>query len=234
MIRLVDPQARFTVTGVSGAGLLGPVVRLAERSGDGSRLISTELPERVIAVSFSLKTGHSISVDTMSILDDAERALSGIFAKPGLHELRFPHQNGYFLATAGEVQVTGRWGHYLKGVIEFLCPSPFLYGEQRTIETSGGTVTVGSNYIVEPVILWRTSNTHGAPHIEVDGQRLTIDTQVGGGQQIRIDTSRMETRIGGVLNVEHIRGTYPRIFDGSTITTSPGGTLSIQYQERWV
>jgi hypothetical protein len=93
---------------------------------------------------------------------------------------------------------------------------------------------VGSNYFVDPVIVWETSTTHGAPHIEVDGQRLTVDTQVSAGQQIRIDSARKETRVGGVLNVENIHGTYPRLFDGSTITTSPGGNLQVQYQARWI
>ena len=122
-----------------------------------------------------------------------------------------------------------------QGALEFTCPQPFLYVDQEhTVSPSGGTVAIESNHYVEPVILWETSSTVGAAWIEVDGERLTIDTQISGGQQIRIDSARKETRVGGVLNVENIHGTYPQVRDGSTVETSPGGSLSFTYQERWI
>lgn len=140
------------------------------------------------------------------------------------------------MAEAGAISVAGRWEHFLKGTIEFVCPSPFLHGSTRTVgRGSVNRVEVNSNYFVEPVILWRTRIGYGAPHIEVDGKRLTIDTQVGEGQQIRIDSARKEVRIGGVLEVEHIHGTFPQLFNGSEVTIVPGGTdISFQYQERWI
>lgn len=226
---------QFTVSRVEGAGLHGMSVQTAERpGGDGSRLIDSHLSERVIQVQFTLETGLQMSHESMVALDEAERALHGLLYRSGLSELRFPHQGGYFLAKPGGISVDARWEHLLKGTLEFVCPAPFLYGVERTVSPSGGRVQVESNYFVEPVILWTTSASSGAPRIEVDGKRLTIDTQVSAGQQIRIDSARKETRVGGVLNVENIHGIYPQVYDGSTITTSPGGTVQIQYQERWI
>src|SRR5699024_9008847 len=129
-------------------------------------------------------------------------------------ELVVDHRDGYFLATAGRVSVDVRYEHFLKGTLEFVCPSPFLYGSDRTaVRGSGNRVPVESNYFVEPTILWTPRITYGAPHIEVDGKRLTIDTQVSANQQIRIDSARKEVRIDGVLEVEHIRGVFPQLYD---------------------
>jgi hypothetical protein len=226
---------RFTVLEVAGAGVLGRYVHTVNNlGGDGARRLDAHLLERRIYVHYKLETLSPINHDSLVLQAEAEALINRVLHGHGLAELRVSFRDGYFVAEPDEVAVHRQLAHYQSGTITFVCPSPFLWGEFRTVEPSGGRVQVESNYFVEPVIVWTTDTTHGAPHIEVDGTRLTVDTQVSGGQQIRIDSARKETRVGGVLNVENIHGVYPRLFDGSTLTTSPGGDVTVQYQARWI
>lgn len=225
----------FGITGIDGEGLLGADLQTGARPGsDGDRLIDRNLPSRLITVSYKLQVASAISHDALTEQARAERLMNGLLNRPGLAQLEFSHQDGYFNAALDHVAKGTRWAHLHTGTLVFYCPQPFLYGPNRTTTPSSGTVSIESNHYVEPVILWETSSQVGAAWIEVDGHRLTIDTGISSGQQIRIDCARKETRVGGALNVENIHGVYPRVFDGSTVETSPGGSLSFQYRERWI
>lgn len=226
----------FAVVSIDGDGVHGAVNRTVTLHGsDGDRRVDTAIPARTIGIGYRMDTGRQISHDALKVLTEAEQTLNQILHRPGKPaRLVLSHRDGHFLAQPGQVGRANHWAHYSTGVIEMQCHTPFLYGVQRTVSPSGGTVTIRSNYFVEPVILWTTSTAVGAAWIEVDGQRLTIDTGISAGQQVRIDSTRKETRVGGVLDVENVKGVYPRMYDGSTITTSPGGTLNITYTERWI
>lgn len=225
----------FGITGIEGEGLLGADLQTGSRPGsDGSRLIDSNLPSRMIAVHYRLKVAGDISHDALTEQATAEQVMNRLLHRPGLSELVFSHRDGYFMAALSGMGKTANYAHMHTGTIEFYCPRPFLYGDEVTTTPSGGSVSVNSNYYVEPVIIWELSEDVGAAWIEVDGQRLTIDTGISAGQQVNIDCARKETRIGGILNVENIHGTYPRLFDGSSVSTSPGGEITFSYRERWI
>lgn len=234
---LADEGVDFGVMDTEGEGLIGAVVRGSDRPGSpGRRWVDTQLPDRLITVHYSLSVASEASHDALEDRLRIEGLLNGL-----LHtgrapaRLEFSHLPGYFLARLVDAPKAVRYAHILQGSLIFECPQPFRYVDQEhTTSPSGGTVAIESNHYVEPVILWETSSTVGAAWIEIDGERLTIDTQTSGGQQIRIDCARKETRVGGVLNVENIHGTYPQVRDGSVVSTSPGGEMSFTYQERWI
>jgi len=233
---LADEGVLFNIRSITGDGLLGAAPVLVDRDGaDGARLNSSHLPSRSVVVEFDIATGGTVDHDALVVQAAVERIVNGVLHRPGLAELRLSYRDGYFLATAGDVPDVSKLMNAQSGSIEFVCPSPFLYGwDEVTSPFENGVVRVHTNYFVEPVIVWTLSAAHGAPFIEVDGRRLTVDTQVSSGQQVRIDCARKEVRVGGVLNVENIDGVFPQLRDGSTIVTSPGGSVEIQYQERWI
>lgn len=223
----------FGITGIDGEGLSGMDLQIAPRPGaDGDRLIDQNVPSRRIVVDYTLTVAAGISHEALVSQGQADRLLNRLLIRPGLARLEFSHQQGYFNATLEQLSKPARWAHFYQGQIVFYCPQPFLHGSNRRVSPSSGTVSIDSNHYVEPVILWTTSSAVSAAWIEVDGHRLTIDTGISSGQQIRIDCARKETRVGGVLNVENIHGVYPKFYDGSTVETSPGGSLEMRFQER--
>lgn len=225
----------FGVMDIEGEGLLGSENQSDDRPGtDGHRLVDSNLPARTIIVSYSLQVASEASHEALTDRLAIERLLNGLLHRPGLSRLEFSHMDGYFMARLSALPKATRYAHMFQGAIEFYAPQPFLYGPEHTTEPNGGVLTVETNHHVEPVILWETDQQVGAVWIEVDGKRLTIDTQISAGQQIRIDCARKETRVGGVLNVVNIHGEYPKVRDGSVVTTSPGGDMSFTYQERWI
>lgn len=222
-----DAGYLFTIEGISGRDPVEAEQQTAARPGsDGVRLIAETLPDREVKVDYSL-----VADDEQS-RRDAGRLLGRLIGR-GVQRVEFSDQDGHYNGTTRNVEGE-QWPRFGRGELITFCPQPFLYGDEVTVSPSNGTVSIDSNHYVEPVILWTTSSAVGAAWIEVDGHRLTIDTGISSGQQIRIDCARKETRVGGVLNVENIHGVYPRVYDGSTVETSPGGSLEMTYRERWI
>lgn len=235
---LADEGYEFTVNALSGDRLLGSTLDIASQPGrDGDRLIDKTLPSRSITVTYTLKVANEASAEALERHADAEQLLAGLLHRPGLADLEMSHRDGYFRAEFEGASKSADYAHFHQGTLTFVCPKPFLYGSFLVTTIAGGLVAVDSNYYVEPVIIWTTNQSVGAAWIEVDGERLTIDTGISSGQQIRIDSQRMETRIGGVLNVENVGlpgEPYPVIRNGSTVTRSPGGTIEFRYRARHV
>ncbi|WP_162320391.1 distal tail protein Dit [Nesterenkonia haasae] len=235
---LADEGYEFSVNGITGDRLLGSSLEVAGQPGrDGDRLIDKNLPSRTITVTYTLQVDKEASHEALEKHAEAEQILAGLLHRPGLAELEMSHRDGYFRAEFEGASKSSDYAHMHQGTLTFFCPQPFLYGSSLTTTIAGGLVAVDSNYYVEPVIIWTTNQSVGAAWIEVDGERLTIDTGISSGQQIRIDSQRMETRIGGVLNVENIGlpgEPYPVIRDGSSITRSPGGSIEFRYQARHI
>lgn len=224
---MADEGHRLVLKTPTGRDPLDKEIQSKGRPGSsGERLTDVSLPSRTIGVEFNL-----ISSDRAERLK-AGRLLGRLMGH-GLREVEFDDDDGnYYLGVVSNNE-GDQWLRFGRGELRIFCPQPFLYGDEETTTPAGGVLLVESNYYVEPVILWRVDDQVGAAWIEVDGYRLTIDTGMSEDQQISIDCARKETRIGGVLNVENIRGVYPRVFDGSTIETSPGGTINMTYQARW-
>ncbi len=216
------------ITNVAGRDPVEEEIESDGRPGaDGVRLVDHYLPAREVAVSYRLEFTDSA---------DQQRAarLLGKLIGYGVQRCEFSDQDGHYQALVRHrPDDRSRTPRSVRGELLLYCPQPFLYGEERTTSPAGGVVEVETNRYVEPVILWTLDADVGAAWVEVDGERLTIDTGISSGQQIRIDCSRQETRVGGVLNVENINGVYPQMRDGSTIETSPGGSLSITYEARY-
>lgn len=231
-----DAGHELIIQNILGRDPVEEVIQSEERPGaPGDRFIESRLPSRQITIPYGL---YSDGWDNMNEGSAARREagrMMGRIVSRGLQRLEFDDQDGgYYMAKATNAEGDSFMPYLGRGTLTFYCPQPFLYGPEHTTSPSGGQLSIESNYHVEPVILWTTDQQVGAAWIEVDGKRLTIDTQISAGQQIRIDCARKETRVGGVLNVENIHGTYPQVRDGSTVETSPGGSLSFTYQERWI
>lgn len=226
----------FRVMDTDGEGLIGSKLKIEDRPGsDGNRLVEDDLPSRPITVSYSVRVAPEASHDALTQRLSVEQKLNGLIHRPGLSRLEFSHLDGYFMAKLSEAPRPLRLANLLQGSLVFHCPRPFRYVDQEHSATpANGQLSIASNTYVKPTIIWTTGAAVGAAWIEVDGNRLTIDTGISEGQQIRIDCERKETWVGGILEVENIHGTYPKVWDGSKVTTSPGGELSFNYDERWI
>ncbi|WP_258933192.1 hypothetical protein [Nesterenkonia pannonica] len=232
---MADEGAEFTVNGISGDGLLGSELGIRDAPGrDGDVLIERTLPSRTVTVAYTLKVAKEASHAALTEHRRVESVLNGLMSRRGLVELELSHLDGYFMAAEGGLSKSSDYAHMHQGTMTFYCPKPFLYGSTVTTTIAGGLISVGTNHFVQPVIVWTTSSTVGSAWIEVDGVRLRVDRQISEGQQIRIDCERMETRVGGVLNVEDIKGSYPQVRDGSSVSRHPGGPIEFRYQERWI
>lgn len=204
-------------------------VQTTDRPGaPGVRYIESQPPSREITIPYGLYS------DDSETRRNAGRLMGRLMGR-GLQQVEFSDQDGgYYVAKVSNSEGDSSMPYLGAGTLTFFCPQPFLYGPEHTTEPVSGVLTIETNHYVEPVILWTTDQQVGAAWIEVDGKRLTIDTQISAGQQIRIDCARKETRVGGVLNVVNIHGEYPQVRDGSMVTSSPGGDMSFTYQERWI
>lgn len=231
-----DAGHELIIQNILGRDPVEEVIQSEERpGGEGERFIESRLPSRQITIPYGLYSDNWEDMREGSAARRSAGRMMGRIVSRGLQRLEFDDQDGgYYVAKATNTEGDSFMPYLGRGTLTFYCPQPFLYGEEVTVSPSSGTVSIDSNHYVEPVILWTTSSSVGAAWIEVDGHRLTIDTGISSGQQIRIDCARKETRVGGVLNVENIHGVYPRVYDGSTVETSPGGEISFSYRERWI
>lgn len=225
---MADEGHSLLLSNIGGRDPLRKEIQSASRPGaSGSRFISATLPAREISVKYTLIS------NSRSAREAAGRLLGRLLGF-GLERCEFTDQDGYYMAVASNEEAADQRPTYGDGTIRLWCPQPFLYGDETSSTPSGGLLLVNTNYFVEPEIRWTLSDSVGAAWVEVDGQRLTVDTGISEGQQVRIDCARKEVRVGGVLNVENISGVFPRVRDGSTVTTSPGGSLTFNYQERQI
>ncbi|MBP2317407.1 distal tail protein Dit [Nesterenkonia lacusekhoensis] len=232
---LEDEGFRFGVRNIEGEGLIARDPHTVDLPGDGSRWVDTRVGPRQITIEYQAQAGKSPGHDAMEEQARLEEVLQGVLFSDAPRPLRFSHQHGLFRGTLQALGKTQNHAHMHVGTMTFLCPDPFRYGDQETLEPDAeGVVNVLTNYYVEPVLTWETTEAVGSAWVAVDGRRLTIDTAVSAGQQIRVDARRMETRVGGVLNVEDVRGRYPRLRPGSVLTTNTGGTISVSYERRWL
>lgn len=226
---------RFGVRNISGEGLISRNPHAVDLPGDGSRWVDTRVPARQVSVEYQAQAGRRPGHDAMEDQARLEEVLQGVLFSDQPRPLRFSHQQGLFRGTLQELSKTQNHAHMHVGTMTFLVPDPFRYGDQETVEPDAdGVVDVQTNYFVEPVLTWETTETVGSAWVAVDGRRLTIDTGVSAGQQIQVNAARMETRVGGVLNVENVRGHYPRLRPGSVLTTNTGGTISVSYTRCWL
>lgn len=219
----------FIIKNILGRDPVEASIQTTDRPGAaGERLIDSQPPAREITVPYGLFS------DDSEHRREAGRLLARIMGR-GLQRIEFSDQGGsYYMATVRNVEGESAMPYLGHGELVLHCPNPYLLGQERTVSPSSGQLSVATNRFVEPVILWTTDQQVGAAWIEVDGERLTIDTGISEGRQIRIDCARKEVRVGGVLNVENVHGVFPQVADGSTVATSPGGELSFTYQERWL
>lgn len=178
--RLSSLGARFRVLYVEGAGLHGAEVTTERQPGlDGSRLVDSYLPERVVTVGFAMRSAVEVGSAASESQSDAERELNGIMAGRGLAQLELSHIVGWhFMAKAGGVRVSTRAAHYMEGELSFVCPSPFL---RETAPTEvgfnfGGTYTLDrGNTAAYPTARWTTHAIHTSYTVSLAGVSVTID-----------------------------------------------------------
>lgn len=198
--RLSSLGARFRVLYVEGAGLHGAEVTTERQPGlDGSRLVDTYLPERVVTVGFTMRSAVEVGSAASESQSDAERELNGIMAGRGLAQLELSHIVGWhFMAKAGGVRVSTRAAHYMEGELSFVCPSPFLRSsDPNAVEIPSSGVTYGpyrGNTFSHPRVEIRNLNmsvTSSPQVIGIGDFEVQVDKDLPEGHVFVLDWDRM-------------------------------------------
>ncbi len=229
---LFASPVRFIVEDVEGRNALALDAALSRSDGsDGSRFIEASLPPRDIVVTYSL-----IGDGTLASQRSADETLLGALLSDGPRRLAFDDQGGRYyegIYTGAAVSQGGK--AWYSGSAVFTCPRPFLYGDKITRTISGGTHAASTNYFVEPVWTVRASgDASGGFTLTVNGEVFTYDGPLGSGASVVVNSETRETRVGGVLRVAEVSGTYPVLRASNTVALSIPGTISVEYRARWV
>ena len=229
---VLGAQGRVVVSDVTGRSLLAlEVSTVASVAYDGARFVDAKLPSREIGVEFSM-LGDGSEVTARA----HERVIQGALLSRTPARLEFSDQPARWyegiLSGAGVQQGGKSW---LTGLVSFECPRPFLYAAPVTEAVTDGEHDAQTNWYVEPV--WTVQLGASAPSgfvLTVNGRTFEYSGALPSGSLVRIDTQARETRVGGALRVLEVAGTYPVLEADNAVVLSVPGSVSVEYQPRWV
>lgn len=213
---------KFKVNNTRGRGIGTITAQTFATPGvDGVRYIGRNAPEREIEVDYTLECKD------LTALRKAEKKMFAVLNSNEPEELRFEDQDGYFKAVLTDSSVSLETHRVQQGTLIFLCPEPFLYGED--VETTARN-DWRTNYHVHPLV--EIKPTNDTVIISTGGRSLTIENASGGN--ITIDFANKEVKQGEVLKVLDLYGRFPIIMEESMLNTSGADIVKITYKARWL
>ena len=126
---------------------------------------------------------------------------------------------------------------WLEGEIEFVCPTPWLWGDEQTetVSLPSATFPALTNATAEPVIeVVLSAAASGSLVLLVNSVAWRYTGSIPAGAVLRIDSVRRETRLAGALKVAEVSGDYPLLVGLNTIGASSPGTAQVVYRARYL
>lgn len=228
---VLGAQGRVTISNVTGRSLLPLAVSTANSIAyDGDRFVDAKLPSREIGVELSI-----LGDGTEATARAHERAIQGALLSRTPQRLEFSDQpDRWYEGILSGASVSQGGKSWLTGLATFECPRPFLYAAPVTEAVLDGEHDSQTNWYVEPA--WRVQVGTGVSGftLTVDGVAYEYDGALASSAVVTIDTARRETRVGGQLRVMEASGVYPVLTAHSEVALSVPGSISVEYQPRWV
>jgi predicted phage tail component-like protein len=127
---------------------------------------------------------------------------------------------------------------YGRGIIPFICPDPYKYGSEKTVNS----LTVTNNGTVEANPIITASFTSSASEYKIahsNGKYVRVIYNFVSGNKLEIDLTKRKVTINGNLQMAAYdwRSQPFALMPGSnslTVTPSGRASTSIKFRERWL
>ena len=196
---------------------------------DGSLVSGVSLEALTVTV-----TAH-IRADSALDVSDARRLISEALATSEPRPLFLPDEpNRYLMAMYKGGAELSRNVRKPKVELEFYCPDPVAYGEEREIDVEGERpVSVRGTYPCRPKLTvtppsgasWRITRVSTGEYVEVTGPFT-------GEQQVSIDMSEERCTVNGNDVAVTLGSDYFGLLGTEQVRVS-GGTARLSWIERW-
>jgi predicted phage tail component-like protein len=123
-----------------------------------------------------------------------------------------------------------------QGVIPFICPDPYKYGSEKTV--NGTTVTNNGTVETNPIITANFSTSSSEYKIEhPNGKYVRVIYNFVAGDVLEIDLTKRKVTINENLQMaayDWRSQPFSLLPGGNSLTATGGATTSIKFRERWL
>lgn len=219
----------FTTLNVDGRENFSRTINAPEMVGDGSLYLDSRFQAKTITVSFQLLANSG------SELQDRFDRLKNWLYQPQKQFFFADETNYYYIGTVSKVENTKIGQLNIIGTIEITCSDPY----KRTLPVAVTDSKIDDTTIVYPTMpnsLMFVPNTN-ADKVQIttsDGMKIIVNRGVSSDQKVTVDFKNLAVKYDSTsvlinLDLKSNLGDFT-IKNGTTFTTSPTGTLTIEYE----
>ena len=219
----------FTTLNVEGRENFSRAINAPEMVGDGGLYLNSRFKAKVMTVTFQLlaKSGAE--------LQDRFDRLKNWLYQPQQKFYFADEPNYYYIGTVSKVENSKPGQLNILGTIEITCSDP--YKRAKATKVTGAKINDPKIvYPITPTLLTFVPNVN-SDKVQIttsDGMKIIINRGVTSGQKVTVDFKNLTVKYDSTsvlidLDLKSNLGDFT-IKNGTTFTTSPGGSLTIEYE----